>query len=69
MAPRQTHKPKPTEAAAWWKVVRDVLITALGMCMLLYETLKGSGADPAIVGAGLTLLGLPIALRADERRK
>lgn len=51
-----------------WATVRDVVIVAVATSILIYETLLPS-PSALIVGAALTLLGVPPALLLDARRK
>lgn len=46
-----------------WRLLRDVAMVALGTFMLIHETLAPE-PQPLILGAALTLLGLPGAIRA-----
>lgn len=50
-----------------WRLLRDVLLACTGVAMLIHETLSPD-PSPLIVGAALTLLGLPAALRYDQWR-
>lgn len=56
----------PEIASAWGRILRDVAIVIVGVFILLHETLQSGAPDPALIGAGLVLLGVPPALRADE---
>jgi hypothetical protein len=47
-------------------VLRDVAIVAVAGFMLIYETIATASPSPYLIGAGLTLLGIPPALRFDE---
>ncbi len=58
----------PDAVAAWQAILRDLLIVLLGIFMLVYETVFVV-PNAYIVGAGLTLLGVPPALRLDRRRR
>lgn len=51
-----------------WKVLRDVALVSIGAFMLVHETLAAT-PQPLILGAALTLLGLPGAIRASETLK
>lgn len=68
----------PTDADPWHrgdvrngnakvKVARDVVVIALGSILLLHEMVFAP-ADPLLVGAALLLLGVPAALRLDDKR-
>lgn len=54
---------------AWQRIARDTLIVGIGAFMLLYETVGARIPDPYLIGAGLVALGVPPALRFDERRR
>lgn len=54
---------------AWQAIFRDVTITLTAAFMLVYETVVVESPNAYIVGAGLTLLGIPPALRLDRRRR
>lgn len=56
----------PENARAWARILRDFAIVIVGVFMLLHETLTSAEPNPLLIGAGLVLLGLPPALRADE---
>jgi len=56
----------PEIARAWVRIIRDLSLVLVGTFILLHETLVDRAADPLRIGAGLVLLGLPPALRADE---
>lgn len=56
----------PDEARAWGRVLRDVLIVAIGAFILVHEELSRGAPNPYLIAAGLIALGLPPALRADE---
>ena len=55
----------------WQRIIRDFATIGLGVFLFVFGTLKVN--DPTLLalmyGAGLTLLGLPAALRLDERRR
>lgn len=53
-------------ARAWGRIFRDFAIVVVGLFILIHETLTSRAADPLRIGAGLVLLGVPPALRADE---
>lgn len=59
----------PEAAKQWQLIFRDVLITILATFMLVYETVFVRDPNAYIIGAGLTLLGIPPALRADTWRR
>lgn len=56
----------PEALRAWTRILRDFAIVIVGVFILLHETLSVGDPNPLLVGAGLVLLGLPPALRADE---
>lgn len=60
--PRQ---PSPPPGQERWKLIRDILLTTVGVWMLVWQTLSSS-PQPLILGAALALLGLPAAIRAGE---
>ncbi len=51
-----------------WKMVRDSVLVAVGVWMIVHETISAS-PNPIIIGAAFGLFGLPLPLRLDERRK
>lgn len=59
----------PERIDEWVTIFRDVVIVFLATFMLVYETAFAGEVNPYIVGAGLTLAGVPPALRLDGRRK
>lgn len=58
----------PEEAGAWIKVARDAALVAVGVFMLVWQTIWEADPSVLIVGAGLTCLGLPLWLRLDEAK-
>jgi hypothetical protein len=50
------------------KLTRDGTLFILGVFLILYETLNGKPPRDALLALAVVLLGLPVALRADERR-
>jgi hypothetical protein len=58
----------PEQLRTWQNIFRDVTITVLAAFMLVYETVFTQNPNPYLIGAGLTLLGIPPALRLDHRR-
>lgn len=58
----------PDDARAWGRILRDLVIVAVGAFILLHEEFGRGSPDPILIAAGLTMLGLPPALRADEWR-
>lgn len=59
----------PDEYRVWIGITRDAALVAVGIFMLVYETILVRAPNPYIIGAGLTALGLPSALRLDLRKK
>ena len=57
----------PTAVRQWQGIVRDFVCLTVGASILIFETLKRS-PDPLMVGAGLTLVGIPPVLRLDRSR-
>jgi len=55
----------PRLAREWVRIFRDVAIVCTASFMLVFETVVVQAPNPYIVGAGLTLLGIPPALRLD----
>ena len=53
--------------SADWKILRDVILVALGCFLLLHETLSDEPRE-LIVGAAFGLLGIPPLARLEERR-
>ena len=49
-----------------WKFVRDVAIASVAIFMLIHETLD-EVPNEIVLAAALLLLGIPAALRIDER--
>lgn len=58
--------PSPKVVREWVRIFRDVAIVVVAGFMLVFETVFAAGPNPIIIGAGLTLLGIPPALRLDE---
>jgi hypothetical protein len=59
----------PEAAKAWQAIFRDTVITVLAAFMLIYETVVAKDPNAYVIGAGLTLLGIPPALRLDTWRR
>jgi hypothetical protein len=51
---------------AYIRILRDAALVFVGAFILIHETLTNQEPNPVLIGAGLVLLGLPPALRADE---
>lgn len=52
----------------WQKFLRDAVIVTTGAFLLINEGISGS-ERPILIAAAIGCFGLPLALRADERRK
>ena len=59
----------PEGARQWQAIFRDFVITALATFMLVYETVFVREPNAYIIGAALTLVGIPPALRLDSWRR
>lgn len=59
----------PQQIRAWQAIARDIVITVVATFMLIFETVGSESPNPYIIGAGLTLLGIPPALRIDRARR
>lgn len=59
----------PEAARQWQAIFRDLVITLLATFMLLYETVFAKEPNAYIIGAGLTLMGAPFAIRLDTWRR
>ena len=59
----------PEEVRQWQGIFRDFVITALATFMLVFETVFVREPNAYIIGAGLTLLGAPFAIRLDTWRR
>jgi hypothetical protein len=50
--------------------IRDVAMIIVAAFILVHETVENTNnPDPILIGAALTLLGVPAALRADAQRR
>ena len=58
----------PEAVRQWQSIFRDVVITLLAAFMLIFETVFRDSPNAYVIGAGLTLLGIPPALRLDRAR-
>lgn len=56
----------PSVVRAWVRIFRDVAIVVVAGFMLVYETVFVAQPNAYVIGAGLTLLGIPPALRLDD---
>jgi len=59
----------PEELRQWQSIFRDLVVVVLAAFMLVYETVVAGTPNAYIIGAGLTLLGIPAAVRADTWRR
>lgn len=59
----------PEALKEWQAIFRDVVVVVLAAFMLTYETVVAETPNAYLVGAGLTLLGIPAAVRADAWRR
>jgi hypothetical protein len=50
-----------------WPLVRDILFVAVGLVLLVNEALHS--ARPGPMGVYLVVMGLPLPIRNDERRR
>lgn len=60
---------EPDVYRAWIGIARDAAIVVVGVFMLLYETAFVPSPNPYVIGAGLTALGIPAAMRLDMKNK
>lgn len=60
---------KPEEIEQWQGIVRDFVILTLAAFDLTWQIVAASQPNPYLIGAGLTLLGMPPMFRADIRRR
>lgn len=54
---------------AWQGIFRDIVITCVAAFMLIYDTVFKDTPNLYVIGAGLTMLGIPPALRLDQARR
>jgi hypothetical protein len=61
----------PENLSPWIPIVRDIAIVLLAAFMLVFATVWIKDPTPlaVIIGGGLSLLGVPAALRLDALRK
>ncbi len=52
---------------AWQRIFRDVVAVTVGAFMLVWQTVFAVTPNALLIGAGLVALGLPPALRIDEK--
>lgn len=53
----------------WVPIFRDLVIVVLAAFILVFETVITGNPNPYLVGAALTLLGAPAAIRVDALRR
>lgn len=56
----------PVTFRAWVRNFRDIVITIIAAFILIYEAVFRATPNTLLVGAGMTLLGLPVAFRLDQ---
>lgn len=59
----------PDTVKAWQPVLRDFVIVAVAAFILLHETVVSGNPNAYLIGAGLALLGAPVAIRADALKR
>jgi hypothetical protein len=59
----------PEAIRQWQAIFRDIVITLVAAFLLVYEAVVVVTPNPYIIGAGVTLLGAPAALRLDKGRR
>ena len=60
---------RPEDLNEWVTLFRDIVMVVLAAFILSYETVLISEPNPLLIGAGLSLLGVPAALRVDASRR
>ena len=50
-----------------WKILRDVILVALGCFLLVHETVFAAEPRELIVAAAFGLLGVPVLARLERR--
>lgn len=53
---------------AWQRIIRDFAIVAVGAAMLIHEEFWAKTPNLYLIGAGLAALGIPPALRLDDKK-
>ncbi len=56
----------PESVRSWLRIMAEFAAVAVAAFILVHETLSSGVPDATLIGAGLLLLGLPPAFRADE---
>lgn len=59
----------PEKVDPWIAIFRDLVFVLLSTFILVFETVYAHSVNPLIVGAGLTLAGVPPVVRLDGRRR
>lgn len=59
----------PDNFNAWVPIFRDFVIVLLATFILGYETVWTPDPNAYLIGAALTMLGAPAAMRVDQLRK
>lgn len=55
-----------SRATVVWKGIRDGVLFAGGLAILFHETIMVTNPNVAIIGAAITMLGLPSSLLGDR---
>jgi hypothetical protein len=66
MAPPRRQPAKKDPAAQmrpYTRIIRDLALVGLAIFIFIHETTKPPPPDPALIAAGLVMLGLPSAIR------
>ncbi len=56
----------PEAVRQWLRIIAEFAAVVVAAFILIHETLAPGVPDATLIGAGLILLGLPPAFRADE---
>jgi hypothetical protein len=59
----------PEQFRAWQAIVRDAFIMVLGGFLLVWQCVMTVEPNIYVIGAGVTLLGVPAATRLDNLRR
>lgn len=68
ITPEEKKDERPPDTSIWQRTLRDVVIVGTGVFLLVNEALSNL-ERPILIAAAIACLGLPLAIRADERRK
>lgn len=60
---------QPENLTLWIPIFRDIMIVLLATFILFYQTVWVTEPNPYLIGAALTLLGAPAAIRVDALRR